>query len=42
MTIVFGCFRDETNNGQYYGTDTEFSWNVEDEWGCRPLKLEER
>ena len=42
VTMVFGCFRDEVNNGQYYGTDTEFSWNEEDKWGCRPHRLEAR
>lgn len=40
--MVFACYRDAVNNGQYYGVDTDFSWNADEEFGCRPLLLEER
>lgn len=42
VTMYFGCYRDEVNNGQYLGTDTSFSWDEAENYGCRPLKLENR
>lgn len=37
-----GCYRDENNNGRYYGNDPNIAWNEEEQWGCKELKLSGR